>query len=135
MKNIQLWNYFPKTISTKQASDTGMAVVLLLLLIGFFSNNNLYYKVAIPVLVVNMTFPKFYYPFAFVWLGISQLLGTFMSKIIISLIYIIMVIPTGVFRKLLGKDTLQLSNFKKDKKSVMRPRNHTFVSKDIENPY
>jgi len=135
MKKIQLWKSFPKTVSTKQASDTGMAVVLLLLLIGLFSNNNLYYKAAIPVLVINMTFPKFYHPFAFVWLGFSQLLGTFMSKIIISLIYVIMVIPTGVFRKLLGKDTLQLSKFKKDNKSVMRPRNHTFVSKDIENPY
>jgi len=37
----ELWNYFPKTISTKQASDTGMAAVLLLLLIGLFTHNNL----------------------------------------------------------------------------------------------
>ena len=31
--------------------------------------------------------------------------------------------------------TLLRSEFKKDKKSVMQPRNHTFVSDDIENPY
>jgi len=131
----ELWNYFPKTISTKQASDTGMAAVLFLLLIGLFTHNNLYYKIAIPVLVINMTFPMFYYPFAIVWLGFSQLLGTIVSKIILTIIYFILVIPVGVFRRLLGKDSLQLSEFKKGNKSVMQPRNHTFVSEDIENPY
>ena len=129
------WKYFPRTISIKQASDTGMAAVLLLMLIGLFSHNNLYYKIAIPVLVLNMTFPMFYYPFAIIWLGLSQLLGTIVSKIILTIIYFILVIPVGVLRRLLGKDSLQLSEFKKDNKSVMQARNHTFVSEDIENPY
>ncbi|MFH6767275.1 SxtJ family membrane protein [Gaetbulibacter aquiaggeris] len=135
MKKKDLWGYFPRTISTKQAADTGMAAVLLLLLIGLFSHNNLYYKIAIPVLIMNMTFPMFYYPFAIIWLGLSQLLGTIVSKIILSIIYFILVIPVGVFRRLLGKDSLQLSQFKKGKTSVMQTRNHTFVSEDIENPY
>lgn len=135
MKIKELWNYFPKTISTKQASDTGMAAVLLLLLIGFLSRDTLYYKTAIPVLVINMTFPMFFYPFAIIWLGLSQLLGTIASKIILTITYFIMVVPVGVFRRLLGKDSLQLSKFKKGNKSVMQTRNHTFVSEDIENPY
>jgi hypothetical protein len=135
MGKLELWNYFPRTISKKQTSDSGMAAVLLLLLIGLFSHNNLYYKIAIPVLVINMTFPMFYYPFAIIWLGFSQLLGTIVSKIILTIIYFILVIPVGVFRRLLGKDSLQLSEFKKANKSVMQSRNHTFVSEDIENPY
>lgn len=135
MKKKELRGYFPRTISTKQAADTGMAAVLLLLLIGLFSHNNLYYKIAIPVLIMNMTFPMFYYPFAIIWLGLSQLLGTIVSKIILSIIYFILVIPVGVFRRLLGKDSLQLSQFKKGNTSVMQTRNHTFVREDIENPY
>ena len=85
----ELWNYFPKTISTKQASDTGMAAVLLLLLIGLFTHNNLYYKTAIPVLVITMTFPMFYYPFAIIWLGFSTLLGTIVSKIILLSLWVL----------------------------------------------
>ena len=135
MRKKELWNYFPRTISKKQASDTGMAAVLILLLIGLFTNNNLYYKIAIPVLVINMTFPMFYYLFAIIWLGFSQLLGTIVSKIILTIIYLILVIPVGVFRRLVGKDSLQIFQFKKGNKSVMRIRNYTFVSKDIENPY
>ena len=135
MINSKTEKYFPKTISKKQVSDTGMAIVLILLLVGLFSQNNFYYKIAIPVLIINMTFPMFYYPFALIWLGFSHLLGTVVSKIILTIVYIIMVIPVGIFRKLLGKDSLQLSKFKKSNETVMKERNYSFSSKDIEKPY
>ncbi len=54
-------DFFPKTITKKQASDSGMAIVLILLLIGLLSGNNLYYKISILVLVMNMIYPMFYY--------------------------------------------------------------------------
>lgn len=135
MSKKKPWSYFPKTISKKQASDTGMAAVLILLLIGLFTQNNLYYKIAIPVLVINMTYPMFYYIFSIIWLGFSQLLGTIVSKIILTIVYILMIIPVGLFRRLIGKDSLQLSEFKKGSNSVMKVRNYNFSSKDIENPY
>ena len=113
MSKNKLWNYFPRTISKKQASDTGMSAVLILLLMGLSTQNNLYYKIAIPVLVINMTFPMFYYLFAIIWLGFSKLLGTVISKIILTIVYILLVIPVGIFRRLIGKDSLQLSEFKK----------------------
>ena len=46
-----------------------------------------------------------------------------------------MVIPIGVFRRLLGKDSLQLYEFKKGNKSVMQTRDYNFLSEDIEKPY
>ena len=127
--------YFPRTISKKQASDTGMAIMLILLLVGLFTKNDVYYKIAIPVLIINMTFPMFYYLFAIIWLGFSKLLGTVMSKIILTIVYIILVIPVGLFRRLIGKDSLQLSEFKKGSNSVMKTRNYNFTTKDIETPY
>jgi len=135
MSKLEIGNYFPRTISKKQASDTGMAAVLILLLIGLFTQNNIYYKIAIPVLIMNMTFPMFYYPFAIIWLGLSQLLGTIVSKIILSIVYFVMVVPTGLFRRIIGKDSLQLSKFKKANTSVMQTREYNFSSEDIENPY
>jgi len=133
-KNI-LMNYFPKIISKKQASDTGMAMVLILLLIGLFTQNNLYYKIAIPVLIINMIFPMFYYLFAIIWLGFSQLLGTVVSKIILTIVYFIILLPIGIFRRLLGKDSLQLSEFKKGTGTVMKSRDYNYSSNDIEKPY
>ena len=139
-KSTNFWfekiiNYFPRTISKKQASDTGMAIVLVLLLIGLFSQNTIYYKIAIPVLVINMIVPMFFYPFAIIWLGFSHLLGTVVSKIILTIVYIVLVVPVGIFRRILGKDSLQLNDFKKGTGSVMKVRNYIFSSKDIEKPY
>lgn len=135
MKAKGLGSYFPKQISTKQASDAGMAAVLILLLIGLFTSNDMYYKIAIPVLIINMAFPMAFYPFAVFWFGLSQLLGTIMSKIILTIVYVCMVIPVGGIRRLLGKDPLRLSEFKKNKSSVMHIRNYDFSSKDMENPF
>lgn len=128
-------DFFPKSVNKKQASDSGMAVVLILLLIALFTGNEIYFKIAVPALIINMAFPMFYYYFAILWFGFSQLLGTFVSKIVLSLVFFIMVLPVGLIRRMMGKDSLQLNQFQKAGSSVMKVRNHRFTSKDIENPY
>lgn len=127
--------YIPKIISKKEASDTGMALVLISLLIGYFTQSIIYFKIAIALLIMNMTFPMFYYPFAIIWLGLTNLMGAIVSKIVLSVIYLIIVVPTGRIRRLMGKDSLNLNAFKKNKGSVMITRDYKFSSKDIENPY
>ncbi|MGD9200916.1 MAG: hypothetical protein PVI26_05090 [Chitinispirillia bacterium] len=126
---------FSTKITKKQASDAGMALVLIFLLIGLFSHNILFFKTAIPILIINMIYPMFFYFFAVVWFGLSHLLGSIVSKILLSLIYAILVIPFGIFRKLIGKDSLMLTQFKKNYRSVFKIRNYAFSSKDIEKPY
>ena len=128
-------SYFPNSISKKQASDTALAIILILLLIGLYTHDTIYFKIAVPVLLINMIYPMFYYGFAIIWLGFSNIMGSIVSKIVLTIIYVFMIVPVGLFRKLLGKDSLQLSEFKKSNKSVMKSRNHVFTSKDIENPY
>lgn len=130
-----LEKYFPTTITKKQASDTGMAMVLILLLIGYFKKLVIFYKIAIPVLVMNMAFPMFFFPFAVLWLGLTTLLGEVVSRVLLSVIYFIILFPVSVFRRMMGKDTLDLTAFKKSSTSVMVTRNHDFTSKDIEHPY
>jgi len=126
---------FPKSISKKEASDTGMAMTLICLLLGYFTKSIIYYKIAIPVLVINMAFPMFYYLFAMIWLGLTNLLGMVVSRILLSIVYIIILLPMGIVRRAMGKDALNLTGFKKDSKSVMIIRNHEFIAKDITNPF
>ncbi len=126
---------FPSKITKKQAGDTGMAIVLILLLLGLFTKNIIFYKIAIPVLIINMIVPMFYYFFAIIWLGFSQLLGMIVSNILLTVIYIVMVIPVSLIRKIMGKDTLLLREFKKGTNSVMKVRDYTFSPVDIEKPF
>lgn len=132
---LTFFGFFPRDISAKQNTDTGMAMVLILLLVGFFTDQMLFYKLAIPVLIVNMIYPRIFYPVAVFWLGLSALMGTVMSAIILSVIFVVLVIPIGLIRRMMGKDTLQLSEFNKTRDSVFSVRNHTYTAQDLENPF
>jgi len=128
-------DFFVTKINKKQATDAGMALVLILLFIGFFSKNILFYKLALPALILIMLAPMIMYPFAVFWFSMANILGTIMSKILLTIIFIIVVLPVAVIRKIAGKDTLRLKQFKKSTESVMLHRDKCFTKEDVETPY
>jgi len=134
MKKI-LAELFKRPITKDQSKDTGMAMVLLLLLASGAFKREILVMVAIIALLVDMTIPRFYRPIAVLWLGFSHLLGTVISKILLTLVFFGVVTPIGLVRKLLGFDSLKLRDFKSGDNSVMIVRNHIFTGKDIEKPY
>jgi hypothetical protein len=127
--------FFPRAISKKQASDSGLALLLILLLAGWFLQDWLYLKLAVPILVLIMTAPAVFRPFAFVWLGFSGILGAIMSRVILSAVFFLMVVPLGALRRLMGKDAMRLSEFRKSEKSVFEVREREFSSADLEQPF
>ena len=118
-----------------QSRDTGMAMVLLALLLYLKTRRNGLLYAAIVLHVVNMIVPRIYAPVAVVWLGLSHVLGTVMSKVLLSILFFGLVTPIGVLRRLFGKDSLKLRQFKASEESAMLVRNHLFVGHDIEKPY
>lgn len=126
---------FPHTLSKKQVSDSGLALLLILLLAGWFLQNWLYLKLAIFVLLLIMTIPAVFRPYAFLWLGFSNVLGAVMSKLILSVVFFALVVPIGALRRLIGKDAMRLSDFKKSAGSVFKIREREFTSADLERPF
>ena len=125
----------PNKITENQKKDTGLALILLFLIIGLLTNNLLFFKLTIPIILITMLIPSVLYPIAIVWFTLSNFLGFFISKIILSVIFIILIIPFGLIRRLFGKDNLRLGQFKVSKKSVLINKNHTFTRKDIIKPF
>jgi predicted membrane protein len=126
---------FTTDISKHQARDTGMAVVLVLLLIGVFSQNFDYIKIALVALIFTMAIPMIFKYVAVIWLGFSHILGTIVSKIILTAIFFLVLTPVGLIRKIMGYDTLKLKLFKKNTESVMQVRDISFSGDDIEKPF
>jgi polyferredoxin len=118
-----------------QARDTGLALLLILLLIVYFSQNVMLIIPSIGVLVLIMIWPKIFSPLAPLWFGLSSILGTIVSKIILSLLYFLIVTPVGIFRRMLGKDSMKLKDWRNGRDSVLLERNHIFTKKDIDKPY
>jgi hypothetical protein len=118
-----------------QARDTGLALLLILLLIVYYSENVTLIIPSIGVLVLIMIWPKIFSPLVPFWFGLSGVLGTIISKIVLSLLFFLIVTPVGIFRRILDKDSMRLKDWKNGQGSVLLERNHTVTKKDIDKPY
>ena len=122
-------------ITKKQASDSGMALVLIALICLAVLKNDYFLWAAIVLLVLDMICPVIFKPFAFLWFGLSRVLGTVMSKIMLAVVFFLVVFPMGMIRRILGKDSLRLHQFRKEKTSVFAERNHEYTAADLDKPY
>ncbi|MBC2714594.1 MAG: hypothetical protein HF978_04720 [Desulfobacteraceae bacterium] len=124
-----------KKMTIDQAKDTGLAVILILLLFVYLGGCNYLVLPAIIVLVLTMTWPAIFKPLARFWFGLSHLLGSIISKILLSIIFYIVVTPIGLLRRVSGADSMRISKWKQNSKSVFIERNHTYSTTDLEKPY
>lgn len=123
------------TTSSRQNVDAASALVLILLIVALFTQQWLFLKLAIVVLLIQMTVPKLFAPWAWFWFGLSKVLGGVMSKIILTIIFLLIVVPVGVIRRWSGKDSLQLKQFGQSTSSVFKIRSSTITSNDITHPF
>lgn len=115
--------------------DAGLALVLILLLVGIFTGHSQWYLPSFVVLMLALLFPLIFYPFSVVWYALSDVMGHVMSAVVLSLLFCVLIVPTGVVRRLAGKDALRLKLFGKQADSAFIHREITFNKTDVEHPY
>ncbi len=118
-----------------QCKDAGMALILIGLLVLQFGKQAWLLPVLIVVTLLLMIQPRVIKPFAALWFGLSELLGTVMSKVILTLVFFLVLTPMALFRQLVGKDSLQLKRWKKDTASVYRECNAVVGPEDLEHMF
>ena len=124
-----------KKISTEMCKDSGLALVLICMICFLVWKHQFLILLAVAFLLVAMTYPPIFKPFAKLWFGLSTALGTVVSKIILTIVFFAVVLPVGLMRRGLGKDAMKIKIWKKDSSSVFRHREHRFSAKDLEHPY
>ena len=124
-----------KKLSVENCKDAGLALVLISLICYQVWKLEILILSAIIFLVVAMTYPPIFKPFARFWFALSTALGTVVSKIILTVLFFVIVMPVGLARRVLGKDSMRIKDWKKGKESVFRLRDHRFAAKDLEHPY
>ena len=122
-------------LTVEQCKDSGLALVLIFLIIYLVWKIHFFVLLAIGTLLVAMVYPIVFQPFARFWFGLSALLGTFGSKILLTLLFWGLVLPVGLVRRALGKDAMKIKSWRAGKESVFRNRNHLFIAEDLENPF
>ena len=118
-----------------QARDTGMAMVLICLLLAYWGHHPHFLPLAIALLLLTMAWPKIFRPLAVLWFGLSHIMGNVVSKVFLTILFFGLVTPIGLLRRWLGKDSLQLRQWKKGSDSVLVEREGVFRPEDLVNPY
>ena len=117
------------TISVKQGSERNFGIVFSVVFLFFsFYPNFSYEKVRLWSLVVSVLFflisifqPSILKSLNFLWFKFGILLGRIISPIIMALVFVFAIIPTGIIIRFMGKDPLQ-RKFLKNKNSYWIPR-------------
>ena len=118
-----------------QAKDSALALALAGLIIGLYTNQKIWYLISASVVVILMLVPQFFLPLGRLWFGVSKVLGNLVSKIILTLVYIMIVLPVGTIRRLFGADPMRLKQWKRGSGSVLQTRRRQFSRDDFKNAY
>ena len=124
-----------KSITVEKCKDSGLALVLISLICYQVWKLEILILAAIIFLVAAMTYPLVFQPFARFWFALSTALGTVVSKIILTVLFFVIVLPVGLIRRAMGRDPMQMKSWKKGKESVFRIRKHVYSAKDMEHPF
>ena len=122
-------------LTKKQYIETALILAMTILIIAWVYKEWSLILPAVVVLFLSLLFPVIFYPLAFLWFGLSKVLGYISSHILLTLAFFMLVIPIGMIRKWMGKDSLLLKKFKKESSSVFKTRDHFFDLDDLTNPF
>jgi fatty acid desaturase len=122
-------------ITRKQSAEFGQVAVLVSILFAIYYRNWHLATVSFWILLLTILIPGIFYPLAVIWFGLSKILSKISSLFILNLVFLFLVIPVGLFRKMIGIDNLKLKKFKKNRDSVMTERNHLYEANDLVNTF
>ena len=124
-----------KPVSKKQTVEFALVAILVALFLSLYFKTNTGVKVGFVITVAAILIPVVFYPFAVIWFGLSTILGAISSRVLMTIIFFVLVVPIGLIRKLFGKDNLRINQFKKSSQSVMENRDHLYKESDITNTF
>ena len=129
------FGFLPADVSNKECSDTAMAMTLISLLVILYTKSLTLLPLPIGLLLLGMVWPRAYSLLARLWLGISLLLGSVMSRVVLSIIFMVVVTPIALVMRLFGHDPMRRKAWKKGTESTFVSRGDLVEAKDLEHPF
>ena len=99
----------------------GFTVGTVLLLVGIVlyligkSSTVVFGAIGVLLILFGLILPNILKPLNKIWMTLAVILGWFMSRVILFILYFVIITPIGIFLKLIGKDFLRLKIDKSSK--------------------
>ena len=110
--------------------ETLLVLVGAMVVIYWISPKKIYLLVALLFILIGIASPFLSAKISWVWLKFAELIGAVMSKVILSVIYFVVLVPIALIQRLTQKNPLFL---KRQSGSYYVDRNKQYSPKDIEN--
>ncbi len=123
------------TMNTRKIIEGGLAYILIALLLFFWLDKTWLLYIATSILVLIMIVPRVFQPLSWFWYTLTGYLGKLVSRVLLSVIFLVLVTPMGLLRKVMGKDNLKLKDFKKTGGSSFFSINKEFSAQDMDKPF
>ena len=107
-----------------------MVIVLALVIAGRLTNNRYLASVAIVLGIAGLLAQPVALGIHWCWTMLSQALGWLSARVLLSIAYILVLIPLSVLARQLGKLGM---NTGAGNQSCFKERNHRYVKEDLEN--
>ena len=122
-------------ITKAQSKDTSLAFIFIFTILTLYKQELNFVYPALAFSIISMTFPQLFKPLAYLWFGLAEVMGTIMSKILLSLVFFFVITPLTLLIKMMGVDSMRIKAWHNGKNTAFIDRNHQFTKADIEKPY
>ena len=99
--------FFPE-VTKKQVMETGILIILICIIMGLYHQNFLWFKIALGTTLLTLLAPRIFYPVAVVWFAFGQVISRISSVALLTLLFVLLVIPIALLKRLFGKDSPKL---------------------------
>jgi len=110
--------------------ETILVLVGALLVFYFIFHKDLLLKIALFLAAIGLFIPYLAEKIHWAWMKLAHLLGYVMSRVLLTVIYFIIVVPLAFFSRLAGKNSVQL---KGGQNSYFKERNFRYNKESLEN--
>ena len=112
--------------------ETILVIAAFLLILARINKSWNFVYAAVILLILGFSWKWFRENLHWLWMMLAEAMGFVSGKILLSVVFIIIVIPLSFFAKLRGKLSMKL---KPGGESYFIIRNHRFTKEDLENPW
>ena len=108
-----------------------LVIVTGLVIVGILTKAKGWFYAAGAIGVVTLAIPVIGYWTVWLWYKIAEVMGWFMSRVLLSIVFFLFLYPISIFAKMSTKDMMKLKRIKE--KTIYSERNHKYTKEDIEN--
>lgn len=119
-------------MNKSKITEALLVIVTGFTLLYFIYDYNWFIYVAFGVGVTGILIKPLAKLIAIGWYKLGDILGFIVSKIVLSVMFYVLLVPIALLHNLFNKDVLKL---KRSKESSWSERNHLYHKKDLENPW